>query len=568
MLLQIHHQSPGLLTCTMAAGTLRQRHQVAYAHDRVSQVAGDVLEVLQRGNRTHRLTEENIQQLRLAGEELARRLLPSPILSEIKKSMGSLTLELDAELLWIPWELLYDGEQFLCRRFDMGRLVRTSMPLRSGTRRSSPGSPMRLLILTANPAGDLPQAEREGMEILTDLDKNPTILARVLAEPKVEQVRREFKDHDMVHFAGHVDILDQGWGWRLMDGHLADTEAASMGAGRPMPMLVFSNGCHSGRFAGTQDNLFGPAQAFLMAGVRHYIGTFWELVDGQGAQFARHFYLDLSRGATMGAAVRNARNRVIAESGEAELAWAAYVLYGNPEHSPVQKQEPKETWSDTDMALKLGVRATAPYKPKPRKGAAAEQTAAPSLHGNGGRFNWTAVLLSLLAVVSLGTILLLGLLYRRMETLSRPTPSVPSAPHASGKSQTTSAPPQSPRSPRMPSTGPSDSDSTKATRPQGLAVSIAPGPPGDRAASDAAALLASCITERLSTRYKVLQPNHADRPGTGRVVVAPHRLKGRLFLTVTTTAAGRILDTSIIEMSQGLDKACGQATQGIFQRIQ
>ncbi len=560
MILQIYHQSPGNLTCTMAGGTLRQRHHVAYAHDRVSQLAGDVLEVLQRGNRTHRLTEANLQQLRLAGEELARRLLPSPLLSEIRKSMGSLTLELDAELLWIPWELLYDGEQFLCRRFDMGRLVRTSTPLRAGAKRNAVASPLRLLILTANPADDLPQAEREGMEILTDLDQNPTLMARVLAEPKLEQVRREFKDHDMVHFAGHVDKTEQGWGWRLMDGHLADHEVASMGAGRPMPLLIFSNGCHSGQFTFGQDTGFGPAQAFLTAGVRHYIGTFWELVDGQGAQFARHFYLDLSRGATVGAAVRNARNRVIAESGEAELAWAAYLLYGDPEYAPIPKEPPQQSWSDTDVSLKLGVRATAPYKPKSRKPASEPDESVPSRDGS--KINWTVILLGLVTFVSLAAVAILGLLYLRMERIAaRPQPTSQSGGQAV-------SPPRSSES-KQPGGKPASGSSQSPTEHgiAAIAISVGSGPPNDRQASDSAALLAACLVERIHGRFPVIQASGQVPPKTARVFIQPRRLKGKLLLTVTVTKNHTLLDSQILSMDKGLDASCKKAADQVIAKL-
>lgn len=330
-----------------------------------------------------------------------------------------------------------------------------------------------------------------------------------------------------------------------------------------MPLLVFSNGCHSGQFTGSQDSVFGPAHAFLMAGVRHYIGTFWELVDGQGAQFARHFYLDLSRGATVGAAVRNARNRVIAESGEAELAWAAYVLYGDPEHAPIQKQESREGWSDADMALKLGVRATAPYKPKSRKPSNEDPPAGtPPQHASEKR-NWSTVILSLLALFTLSMVVLLGLLYKRIETMA---PKAASAAKTQGRNASRPAPGPN-QAARHAAEKTADARPSAPIHVSKVAISLTPGPSGDREANDAGALLASCLTEKIAPTYQVIQASHGNKANTARILVSPHRLHGRLFITVTATVGGTILNTQILEMDKGLAPACGQAAQGIVAHL-
>ncbi len=370
MKLCITHEGAGSLACTVESGTLRYKQPAAYSVERVEELSTEIVSVLHRGNRAHKLTESNLEHLRVIGEELAQRLLPRNILAEIRRTMGSLTLELDEELLLFPWELLYDGEQFLCRRFDIGRIVRTSHPPHSVIQRSELSSPLRLLVVCADPEHNLPQVEKEGIEIISKLEGNTAVLARMVTVSNLKFVRRELKDYDLVHFAGHAEprASESGFAWRLEDGLLTAKEISQMGAGRPMPSMVFSNACRSGTFhpaAGPSKNdssFFGLAEGFLLAGVRHYIGTQWEMVDGQGAQFASHLYLDLSRGATMGAAVRNARNRVIAESGEGQLAWASYVMYGDPE-TVLLKGEKEEKMTEPP-SLRLGVRATAPFKPR------------------------------------------------------------------------------------------------------------------------------------------------------------------------------------------------------------
>ena len=114
--------------------------------------------------------------------------------------------------------------------------------------------------------------------------------------------------------------------------------------------------------------MFGLANAFLTAGVRHYVGTQWEIVDGQSALFAAELYRHLTDGKAIGAAVRHARASVIERAGETTLAWASYVLYGDPEVRPLHRPEAKQKLSIPSGA-KIAARASAPWKRPAHTGA-------------------------------------------------------------------------------------------------------------------------------------------------------------------------------------------------------
>ena len=86
---------------------------------------------------------------------------------------------------------------------------------------------------------------------------------------------------------------------------------------------------------------YGLAGAFLYAGVRHYLGTQWEVIDGHSATFAKAFYANLASGQAIGAAVQHARQAVIDNGGEGAMAWASYVLYGDPDDRPLKRSDPK-----------------------------------------------------------------------------------------------------------------------------------------------------------------------------------------------------------------------------------
>jgi hypothetical protein len=103
-----------------------------------------------------------------------------------------------------------------------------------------------------------------------------------------------------------------------------------------MPSLVFSNACQSGHTGEWrigeeyEQEIYGLANAYLLAGVQHYIGTFWEILDEPSGYFAKRFYSFLAQGVKVGEAVRRARLELIDAYGEETIVWATYMLYGDP----------------------------------------------------------------------------------------------------------------------------------------------------------------------------------------------------------------------------------------------
>jgi CHAT domain-containing protein len=564
------------LACTVARGTLRHKHLVAYAPDRVSELASETVSILHRGNRTHKLTESNLEQLRVVGEELARRLLPQPVLGDVRRTMGTLTLELDEELLSFPWELLYDGEQFLCRRFDMGRIVRTGRRVRAVVQRNQPSPPLRLLIICSDPEGDLPQVEREGLEIVSQIDQSPTLLARMVTEADLKFARRELKDHDLVHFAGHAEPISAGRsGWKLQDGLLETSEIADMGAGRPMPALVFSNACQSGVFhsVGSGQQAFGLAQAFLTAGVRHYVGTQWDMVDGQGAQFARHLYADLARGASVGAAVRNARNRVIAESGEGQLAWASYVLYGDPDSVLLPVTESPEVGAPEPPPLRLGVRATAPFKPRGRSVTASTSTgpvapvsepvaSGPPLEEAAPRQKPPPLLIAMTVVALLSLLVSSSLVVLFVSKLWTTTGTDGESGRGDRSSTSSPAPAASANGGALVGRkgGPAHEDAQN-----GVVIHIVrPGEPPGARVRDGLAVLEACLLDGLSRRTGISvmqQPSGGSEPEnepTHLLSLTGHTLAGEVVMTAKVVTAKRsdLVSSSVIRGDKKMLESC------------
>lgn len=326
--------------------------------DRIRQTAGSMAETLNRSSRKGCSGGHEFERLKSVGRMLCDELLPLEIKEKLRKSDAEyLILKLDDRLVHIPWELLCVDEKFLCQRFNMGRLVKTHQKIAEGNDRNL-SSPLSLWIV-ANPRGDLEIAGSEGLKIFQNtaaLNQEQNLILPCLdAEITPDEVKEKIKSYDFVHFAGHGDYRSQTdpggaaqSGWKLSGGNFTVNDIDRMAGGAAMPAFIFSNACQSARTEEWHRNSapesarpaenrqtdagegsFGLANAFLRAGVKHYLGTFWEIMDEPGSHFADEFYSLLYAGEPVGKAVRQARCNLIEKYGP-DTCWASYILYGDP----------------------------------------------------------------------------------------------------------------------------------------------------------------------------------------------------------------------------------------------
>jgi len=298
----------------------------------------DMIDALNAVSRKRGNSSQGIKTIQSVGQLLADTLL-SPRLKEklLNADADYLLLNLDDQVVHIPWELLDIGQGFLCERFRIGRMVKTRQQIVESHERTR-SAPMRMWIL-ANPGNDLASAGVEGFSIcdITDrMNACETIIdTSVDSEVTRDHIMENLKSFDMVHFAGHADFDSQNpeqSGWRLKNGNFKAIDIHQMMGGRAMPSLVFSNACQSARTQAwgqdIENSPFGLANAFMLAGVRHYIGTSWDIMDEPSSRFAQNFYKNLLSGMTIGEAVRQTRQGMMTENDD--ICWASYVLYGNP----------------------------------------------------------------------------------------------------------------------------------------------------------------------------------------------------------------------------------------------
>ncbi|MDD4979642.1 MAG: tetratricopeptide repeat protein [Candidatus Omnitrophica bacterium] len=322
------------------ASTLRHYSQLAVSFPEIDKLCQEMIAILNKATPGGILESDALQNLRKIGQLLWDQLLTRIVKDRLKSTIiKDLILSIDEKLVHIPWELLYDAENFLCLKFNLGRLIRTKDEIRLPQYRSHMGTP-RMLIL-ANPTNDLRSAYLEGVYIKNQFDRRRNEISINFKSTSIDTlyVKKNLRDYDIVHFAGHCEYdtdNQKNMGWLLNDGKFTPSDILKLAQSSPLPSLIFSNACHSARAASGltdadyQEKNYSLASAFLFSGVRHYIGTTRKIEDPVSLIFAKEFYTQLIRGSCVGECVRLGRLKLIKEYGIAGVSWMSYLLYGNP----------------------------------------------------------------------------------------------------------------------------------------------------------------------------------------------------------------------------------------------
>ncbi|MDH4232225.1 MAG: CHAT domain-containing protein [Nitrospirota bacterium] len=345
--------------------------ELKYNNLKIKEYNEGITELLNRANRRGKIGSDLLGKLKEYGGLLFDELIPVQIKEQLAGTVyHHLLFSLDDKLVHIPWELLFDGRDFLCQRFSAGRTVSTKQRV-SGVVRAV-GRPLKMQVL-ADPRSDLSASYEEGVGIKNEMDmfEDQVDISLKTTDISADYVKAKIRNFDIVHYAGHAvhDTADpQESGWMLNNGKLKAGEIISMTGMMPMPALVFSNACQTGQTGEWQlgedfeNRIFGLANAFLLSGVQHYVGTFWEIPDQAGSHFAVNFYRNLVRGSSIGDAIRLARQALIEKFGEDTIIWAGYMLYGDPtaryifHEAAAKKSEPRKNEEEKEVLVSADLR--------------------------------------------------------------------------------------------------------------------------------------------------------------------------------------------------------------------
>lgn len=289
---------------------------------------------------------EPAQRLAQVGRRMYGLLIPDAMQRLIEETR-EFPLTITSNNPELPWELLHDGEGFLCLKRMFARMpAGQTFPRR--TRESSSLAPtrdIRVLLIHSEAGEQLPNAAEEITAIqqtLSRMDPRPKVTLLSGSEVTSARLTDELSlgNYDVVHYTGHagfdpdrphlsylllpsLELFRAERVQRLLEGH----------------PVVFLNACESSRAArqesgattgGTVAQAQGLGSAFVYGGAQACVGSLWPVFDDTAAEFAITFYENLiARRQRVGEALRLARLRSFEARTDA-ITWAAYALYGDP----------------------------------------------------------------------------------------------------------------------------------------------------------------------------------------------------------------------------------------------
>jgi CHAT domain-containing protein len=168
-------------------------------------------------------TSPVLQEFEIVGSQLMDLVIPDDLRSELLSANLSIEVGLDERLLGIPWELLYDGSDFLCLKHAVGRFVNTSRWAPLPASRPDPFSSDRLsvlLISVPRPQArgtrrydPLPGVEAETKSLAQILTGHEavelvTLIGKEATYDNVYKAIRDERRFHVVHFGGHAYFRD------------------------------------------------------------------------------------------------------------------------------------------------------------------------------------------------------------------------------------------------------------------------------------------------------------------------------------------------------------------------
>lgn len=349
--------APGSLGINIQGSRTLVKQDRAGVREIIDKVTASVNSGIQRRSaaaaRTLLLDEENTggsadetsltEQLRNVGDLMYRLFVPDPVQRLLTDSACSFTITTND--LELPWELMHDGEDFLCVKRPVGRMPMGRAFPRKVRLRARVGDRLRFLLIYADPGGNLGKARIEVESIeraLKDKWKERIEIQLLMGSEATGSALNDALRggaFDVIHYAGHAAFERQDpelSGLLLHDNEVFFAQKIqSLVEGQP---LVFLNACESSRTANEQDvqttgylaePAEGLASAFVYGGALSCIGALWPVYDQGAADFAVEFYNRLLEGNLVGEALRLARKEIRRQRPD-EINWASYVLYGDP----------------------------------------------------------------------------------------------------------------------------------------------------------------------------------------------------------------------------------------------
>lgn len=274
------------------------------------------------------------------GELIHNYMIPEKCLDKLER-IDSDYVRISTDDLEIPWELIYDGEEFFSLKNSVGRTITTS---REPEKEERPNSSKIRTLLIGDPECNLEGARKEVKILEKKFSSRNGIEVDTLIgdDANYDNLLFNYLDnyYDIIHYAGHTKYKGENpekSKIRLHDGKITGETLSSFKFLNPPPKLVFLNSCESSsssevEYWEEEGKVTGLATTFVSSGVDNYIGTLWPIKDQISHTLAREFYEKVLKGNPVGFSLKRAKLEAI-EEWKDYLSPSSFILYGDPRNS-------------------------------------------------------------------------------------------------------------------------------------------------------------------------------------------------------------------------------------------
>jgi len=252
---------------------------------------------------------------------------PKKTLRELHKQGLSLQLSIKSaeELAGLPWEILHNGQEFLCLA-KPGILVQRQIQERNNP--YTPATrPLRVLFMACSPLNVEPvlNFEQEEARILEGTAKHPLFL-HVEESGSLEGLQEQIEAYeedffDVIHLTGHATIAknDKADDDKEQPVFIMEDIAGQMDRVSPerlaevfdncgrYPRVLFLSGCRTGE---SRENLRSFSEQLVRLGLPAVLGWALPVYDDCASEGACYFYEKLSTGLSIAQALIYARKQV------------------------------------------------------------------------------------------------------------------------------------------------------------------------------------------------------------------------------------------------------------------
>ncbi len=287
------------------------------------------LKITHRNRNVGGQIEEVIKNL---GKKLYNCLFSKSNFDDVN-NVNDLIFNIDKHLIFIPVEILYDGERFLALEYKIAKNILPDL----GKNFVSLDKNKNAVIL-ANPTSDENLSdiiENEAHNIYSALNeyKYEPLNRKVNVKPPVygKRVTKDFLktlyDCNIIYYSGHSKMNANGaqTGLILQEGVAGYDEFQDVDL--PKCELIYLNSCESLYSEnGLDKNLIN---VFHNKGVNNIVGNILRVPNKYSAETGMKIFEFLSKDKTLGEAIKLTRNYIVNEYGVSELSWLSLTHYGN-----------------------------------------------------------------------------------------------------------------------------------------------------------------------------------------------------------------------------------------------